>query len=843
VSINPRVSHPLPQEERVSGDARSPAAQSNPSVAGEPDPPDPEPRSTGRAVRIVAWVLMALGLCASALGGWTWTNYQQRQSHRDVRNTVSTLTASTSAAFQRDIDFQTSLGQMIASNPDLTNRQLNPWLEGLDLQRRYPGTLGIGFVEVVPSSGLASFAQIIEADPVAGIPSGTFTPLPPGSRPSYCLWRHGIDFTTPMVADLDLCSPTSVFGAPWTIPGILQTVEASGKPMVVDIMSSGKPPISIATGSFGSVIKSAMNSLELISPVYAAKDSTSPSREPQGAFLGWVIGTFNADTLARSAIGPVGGVKLAIGTTSDDQLLKVGSAGKLGAGSHISMTRTTTTSPSLRIRVTASSSNAGVEQGIALGALAALICMLLFLFVKYLSSSREKALRLVAERTEQLHHQAMHDALTGLPNRILLLDRAEQMLARARRHPVAVAALYVDLDNFKDVNDTFGHHVGDRLLENVAVRLHSTIRASDTVGRLGGDEFLILAETDSADINPEFVAERVMSVLEEPFELESPTGSLFFTVSASIGIALGMRTSAEDLIRDADVALYQAKASGKKRYTVFKPEMHTAIRDRIGLGTDLRTALDEGQLFIEYQPIFDLRSMSATGVEALLRWRHPTRGIVPPAEFIPIAEESGLILPIGRFVLAEACGQAASWRSAGYEINVSVNVSALQLEDGSFVEDVRRSLEQTGLGACYLTLEVTESLLMRDVTLTLRVIKELKDLGVRIAIDDFGTGYSSLAYLRQYPIDLLKIDRSFINKSSQSVHGIALVHTLVQLGKALSIETIAEGIEEDSQLTQLQQERCDSGQGFLFARPLAPDQVIEFFRTKTNQDSIAKISS
>jgi len=313
-------------------------------------------------------------------------------------------------------------------------------------------------------------------------------------------------------------------------------------------------------------------------------------------------------------------------------------------------------------------------------------------------------------------------------------------------------------------------------------------------------------------------------VLREPYDLDEGIGREL-TVTASIGIAIGDRASADDLLRDADLALYEAKDAGRDSFVLFESCMQAAAEERRVLERDLARALQRGELYLLYQPTFDLSSERIVGAEALIRWRHPTRGVVSPNAFIPIAEESGLIVPIGRWVLAEASRQAATWRRRGHTIGVAVNVSARQLDDDSLIEDVRRTLEDCALDPGALTLEVTETTLMRDTEATARRLVELKRLGVLIAIDDFGTGYSSLAYLQQFQADVLKIDRSFVSGMTTNEESAALIHTLVQLGKALHIETLAEGIEDQAQLEALQREHCDHGQGYLFSRPLKLDSL------------------
>ena len=434
-----------------------------------------------------------------------------------------------------------------------------------------------------------------------------------------------------------------------------------------------------------------------------------------------------------------------------------------------------------------------------------------------------------ARLLEEIRHQSLHDSLTGLPNRILIMDRVNQAISRARREHLEVAVMFIDLDGFKNVNDTLGHGVGDKLLQSVAARIAGLLRESDTVGRLGGDEFIVLTEGVSLAAGPELVAERLLEVLAEPYHLEGDHETSI-NISASIGIAVGLRENAEEFLRDADIALYAAKDAGKRCFVLFEAEMQAVLRSRHELELDLLAAVGTDQFFLLYQPIFDLNELCAVGVEALLRWDHPHRGLLQPDDFIPALEASGLIVPVGRWVLLEACRQAMAWRQLGrIRTGMSVNVSARQMDADSILDDVRHALAASGLPPGDLTVEITETCLMRNSKNAQTRLTALKSLGVRIAIDDFGTGYSSLAYLQRFPVDSLKIDRSFITGMSQSPEGDALLHTLMQLGKSLNLETLAEGIEEPGQLTQLQIDECDVGQGFLFARPMPADEVEVFF--------------
>jgi diguanylate cyclase (GGDEF)-like protein len=445
----------------------------------------------------------------------------------------------------------------------------------------------------------------------------------------------------------------------------------------------------------------------------------------------------------------------------------------------------------------------------------------------------------LTRREQELAFLATHDPLTELPNRTLILARVEQALARAARTQTSVAALFIDLDNFKGINDTLGHGVGDELLQAVAARLKAVVRQADALGRLGGDEFVVIAEELSLEAGPELVAERLLASLQQPFVLGSDQ-EICLTVSASIGIAAGDPQSAGDLLRDADIAMYRAKWEGRNRYAVFETGMQDTVQDRMELEMDLRAALGEEQFELAYQPTFDLGDMTPTGVEALIRWNHPVRGTVQPDAFIPLLEETGLITDVGRWVMQEACRQGAAWRRAGHAVRMAVNVSGRQLDSDELIADIEGALSDSGLEAECLTIEITETTLMRNVEETARRLLAIKDLGVRIAIDDFGTGYSSLAHLQRFPVDALKIDRSFVAALRENKGGETLIRTLVQLGKALSIETFAEGIEEQDELTLLRAENCDSGQGFLFARPLDPVSAEEFFHTWPDAASAGK---
>jgi diguanylate cyclase (GGDEF)-like protein len=445
------------------------------------------------------------------------------------------------------------------------------------------------------------------------------------------------------------------------------------------------------------------------------------------------------------------------------------------------------------------------------------LCSLLAAFILLLGTSRSRALQLVLERTEELHHQAFHDPLTGLPNRALILDRIGQTMSRVRREHVSMATFFLDLDNFKDINDTLGHRSGDELLIEVGMRLTGAIRDGDTVGRLGGDEFVIVTAGSSMAGGVEVVTKRILAVLEAPFRISGSDIPLH--VSASIGIAMGDRAIPEELLRDADIALYRAKAAGKCCAEVFTQSMQVAVDDHRSLDVDLHAALRKNQFFLLYQPTVELSTGAVTGFEALLRWRHPTRGVVQPDEFIPALEASGMIVQVGRWVLETACRQGAEWHKQGYRISISVNVACAQLQRDTIADDTHNALSSSGFDPTMLVLELTETTLMREVEKRVFRLQLLKAIGVRIAIDDFGTGFSSLARLQNFPIDILKIDQSFVSHCGD-IRNATFIRTFVQLGEALGIEVVAEGVETSAQRDFLISAKVDTGQGFLFARPL-----------------------
>jgi diguanylate cyclase (GGDEF)-like protein len=443
------------------------------------------------------------------------------------------------------------------------------------------------------------------------------------------------------------------------------------------------------------------------------------------------------------------------------------------------------------------------------------------------SVAREIALGIARKQSDEaLLHQALHDSLTGLANRALVFNRIEQALTWTSRANTSVSILFLDLDRFKLVNDSHGHPTGDAVLIEVARRLRAVAGATDTVGRFGGDEFVVMAETDPNDeIGPVRLAERLLAAIKAPFAV----GSRDLFLSASIGIATGHTAgSAAMLLRDADAAMHQAKEKGRARVELFDEVARNHLQRRLGVEGELRRALTRDELVVFYQPVVSLATGSIVGAEALVRWQHPDRGLVAPGDFIPLAEEAGLIGQIGAWVLGQACGDAAAWRKAtGRDLFVSVNVSGVQLSAPGLPETVEGALQSSTLAPERLTLEITETSLIRDLGSLTDSLLELKGHGIRIAIDDFGTGYSSLTYLRRLPIDVVKVDKAFIDRLGLSSEDSAILAAIITMGRSLGFQVVAEGVEQSEQLSALRALSCDLGQGYFFAKPLPNDMFVD----------------
>jgi diguanylate cyclase (GGDEF)-like protein/PAS domain S-box-containing protein len=430
----------------------------------------------------------------------------------------------------------------------------------------------------------------------------------------------------------------------------------------------------------------------------------------------------------------------------------------------------------------------------------------------------------------QMTHSAQHDFLTGLPNRMLLNDRVSQAIVLAPRHSKKVAVLFLDLDGFKHINDSLGHPIGDKLLQSIAKRLVSCVRSSDTVSRQGGDEFVVLlSEMEQAE-DAAISALRILQAVAEAHTIDHH--DLHVTTSIGVSVFPDDGKDAETLVKNADTAMYQAKENGRQSYQFFRPVMNVRAVERQSIEENLRRALERREFTLHYQPKVRLRTGEITGAEALLRWTHPVRGSVSPAQFIPVAEDCGLILPIGQWVLREACKQARSWFDAGLPLGtMAVNISSMEFRDDNFLESVFAILSETGLDPKTLELELTESVLMKRAESAASVLKTLRARGVQIAVDDFGTGYSSLSYLRKFPIDALKIDQSFVRQITSTPDDTTIVTAVISMGRSLKLRVVAEGVETREELAFLQTHLCDEAQGFYFSRPVLPQQFSLLLKT------------
>ncbi len=784
---------------------------------------DRRTRLSGRVrAALIGTLIVVLGVAASAFLAAEWRSSVRDSNKNSFEFTAADASSALSAKLNTNVGLTRTMRARAAMGTQDGESGFLQWYRELQRGSPAPPDVVATLIRLVPASGLSAFRREAEADPAfRSVVSSKFKVIPAGARPFYCLTRAivGNAATTTLYPGLlDYCAPTTRGVGPSPYAALVRTATDTGSFIVTPLPgAAGHSPVAIGAA------------------VYRRGAPITTVAERRAALTGLIGTTFDSAALIRSVVGAQ---SLTIALYHRDiggPLTLIGRAGRSARGKSSGYSQRTGLAENWFVEVTGTASHAtsATTQGLIGLGVGLLVTILAFLLYRALSRSRQHAWGLVGQKTDELEYRALHDPLTELPNRGLVLDRAEQILARARRLDVPVTALFMDIDGFKQINDRFGHQAGDEVLRTVGARLQAVLRESDTVGRLGGDEFVMLVDTVGLDAGPELVAERILEVLRQPIELPSP-GPSTISVTASIGIATGRPASAESLLQDADLALYKAKSVGKDGYVMFESAMQTVAQDRMHLELDLADALDSDELFLVYQPMLELKGEQVVGVEALVRWNHPKRGVITPDAFIPIAEESGLIVPIGRWVLRQACLQAAGWREGGYLVDISVNVSARQLERPEFVEEVRSALHDSGLDAGRLTLEITETVLMRKPDATAHLLGELKELGVRIAVDDFGTGYSSLAYLRQFPVDSLKIDRTFITGLTSSGEAHALTHTLIQLGRALGLQTLAEGVEQPGQVRRLQQEGCDLAQGFLFARPLAPDAVERFLDARSS---------
>ncbi|HUH81749.1 MAG TPA: EAL domain-containing protein [Solirubrobacteraceae bacterium] len=721
-------------------------------------------------------------------------------------------------AIQHEQDLVADTSAFVARNPSVSPADFDRWAVATRAMSRYPELQDIGIVALVPASRVKAFEAHMAANPIRPLgpnslgPKEPFQILPAGRRPYYCFAVAGLERTLanylPDGVDFCALAPT------------LMAARDNGGATYAPVLDGNKTELGVET------------------PVYRGGVAPTTVAGRRLAFVGWLGELMEPGVVLARALQTH--PNLAVTFHYNEAGSRI--AFKSGHRPPGAQTTTIDLHNGWTVQTFAAAPSARVFAHrnaitVLLGGI--LLSVVVGLLVLVLATGRRRALSLVHEKTHELSqknrelaHQALHDPLTGLPNRALVLDRAEQLIERtAPQRGVEAGALFIDVDGFKHVNDNYGHAAGDQLLRSVGERLRRAVREQDTVGRLGGDEFVVLSELRRGEATLNLLADRLTEVLREPMELED--GRKISSRTVSIGVAIGPYANPDSLLRDADLALYAAKAAGKDRYVLFDASMSSGEQDRPQLEADLRAAVQnpQEQFALLYQPIYELKSARIVGVEALIRWHHPQRKVVPPDSFIPLAEDTGLIAPIGRWVLGEACRQAAAWNTEGLRIGISVNVSAYQLGRRDFVEDVRRALAESAIEPSLLTLEITETMLMYDLDATRENLDQVKALGVRIAIDDFGTGYASLSQLRRLPVDILKIDRSFIAAlnnggwSRELLRASELLHAILGVSQALSLSVVAEGIEEQNQLSRLGAMGCEMGQGFFLGRPSPPQDI------------------
>jgi diguanylate cyclase (GGDEF)-like protein len=779
---------------------------------------------------VVAVLCIAAGAVGSVIGAHAVARNDATGGRQASQQTAAGIASTVKLAIRHEEDLAIGASTFFAGNSKTSPAEFDVWAKWARTLRRYPELDGLGLVTLVHGQELAAFDARITGqplEPARSAPAGTESTgstsagsaragsapakpararlrvVPAGSRPYYCLAVTNLVRSPAKSppAGLDYCAVT---------PGLLLARDS-------------------ARSNYAPVLVGRTKALGIMTPVYRGEQPPSTTAARMGAFVGWLSEVLSPNVVLQEALAGHAGSAVRLGYRTRSASFEFASGTpRSGAQSTTVELHNGWTVQSFAAVPSASVLSDG--DALALLIVGCVLSALLGLLVFVLGGGRGPvAVRAPQPRktpTETAPGDDLYDALTGLPNRALMLDRAECMLARAgRQSSLLVGALFIDIDWFKDVNERLGQSAGDQLLKIVAERLEGVVRAGDTVGRLGGDEFVVLVESAARGARLDSLARRMVEALHKPFELEGFGPNFFLT--ASIGVAFGRYTAPEDLLRDAQLALYAAKSAGKDRYTLFNANMRSVIEGRGVLEVELNTALAEKQFFLLYEPIYDLSSGRVAGLEALVRWLHPKQGVLAPSDFIPLAEEIGLTVPIGRWVLEEACGRAAAWHVAGHRVGISVEVSANQLNRDGFATDVRRALQQSGIEPSLLTLEIAETTVMHDVTAAVERLQEIKQLGVRIAIDDFGgSGYAYHSDLRRMPLDFLKVDRSSLAESEDEDYRSWLLEAILIVGRDLSLTVIAKGIETQEQMSALQGMGCTMAQGTLIGKPV-PANAIE----------------
>jgi diguanylate cyclase (GGDEF)-like protein len=764
---------------------------------------------------VVAALCVAAGAAGSVLGARALARDDHTKKRLGFHVRGAELAAQLRVAIQREQDLAGSASTFFAVNPQASHAQLQAWAGQAQVLHRYPELQRLSVVTLIRAKELLAYearrtghalttsAPLTSASPTsapltsaaqtrAPVRAPTSVPgfhiAPSGQRSFYCFALAGVarGAGSPPLA-LDYCAVT---------PGLAASRDT-------------------AQTRYNVVRAGRSEGLAVDVPVYARESAPSSRTDRRRAFVGWVRELIAPEVALRQALRPYPGGAV--------RIRHVGGASSVafaaGAPQRGAQSATVNLGYGWSARMFGPPANAtvlGDANALALLAGGCALSVLLGLLVFALGAARARPPAPTPPR--QVPHEDLYDPLTGLPNRALTLDRAERIVARAGRQSGLVAgALLIDIDWFKDVNEKLGPAAGDQLLITVAERLNAVVRTQDTVGRLGADEFVVLLEAAARGVRLDSLARRIIEAMHAPVQLEDFGPK--FHMTASIGVAFGQYATPDDLLRDARMALYAAKVAGKDRYTLFNANMRSVIEGRGLLEVDLNKALAEKQLFPVYQPIYDLNSRRVAGVEALLRWQHPTRGLLLPAEFLQVAEDTGLIVPIGRWLLEEVSSRTAAWNVGGHRVSAFVKVSAGQLHRDGIVTDVRRALQQSGLDPSLLALEVAETAVMLDVDAATQRLREIKALGVQVAIDDFGSGYAFRSHLQQMPLDFLKVDRSTLAESDAEDYRHWLLEAILVFGRDLALPVIAKGVESAEQLSELRDSGCAMAQGDYLGEP------------------------
>ena len=756
------------------------------------------------AVAAVACVVA--GTVGSLLAAQSVARKNAAETRRTFHLTSGAITSTLKVAIKHEEDLAIAASAYFAGDPKASAAAFDRWARWTHALGRYPELQRLDFIALRSTPGSSTAKPLVAGTALRS--SGVLpSPTTAGAIPAVAVARPPVYYCV-TVAEV-VRSPAK--RRPTTLGHCALT------PARRSSRASG-------LSSYASVSSGLRSRLEIEVPVYEGGTPPPTLTGRKEAFVGWVRELLAPGVVLQQALAghPGSAVRLRRRNGSSNVVLTAGTpqpgAQSVARNLHDGWT----------VRTYGPPASAGVlNDGQALVLLIAGIALsvLLGLLVFLLGTGRAQRR---APKTREVPHEDLYDLVTGLPNRALMLDRAERMLARAGRQPeLLVGALFVSIDWFSDVNAKLGQTAGDQLLRIVADRLQTVVRAHDSVGRVGGDEFVILAESAARGVRLDSLARRVIEALHKPVELDGFGPS--FALTASIGVAFGRYEHPDDLWRDAQMAMHAAVAAGRDRYTLFNANMRSVIEGRGVLEAELNTALAEKQLFLLYEPIYDLGTRQVVGLEALIRWRHPTEGVLSPADFIPLAEQTELIVPVGRWMLEEACGRAAAWNVAGRRIGISVKVSATQLNRDGFVTDVRRALQLSGLEPSMLTLEVAETTVMHDHAAATERLERIKDLDVRIALDDVGSAYAHHGDLQQMPLDFLKVNTTSLAASDDEDYRSWLFGAILNVGRELSLTVIAKGIDTYEQMDSGQGDGLHDGSGILRGRPRSADRVEDLF--------------